>query len=46
MMSRLCKAFVGPTPLALLGASHYYAVDFAAAVSDEAPAAVVQRTSA
>jgi len=46
MMARLCKAFVGPTPLTLLGASHYYAVDFAAEAADAAPASAAQRTPA
>ena len=33
MMGRLAKSFVGPSPVTLLGASHYYAVDFADSVA-------------
>ena len=29
MMARLTKSFVGPAPVTMLGASYYYAVDFA-----------------
>jgi len=29
MMARLAKSFVGPAPVTMLGASYYYAVDFA-----------------
>lgn len=35
MMARLARSFVGPVPVTMLGASYYYAVDFA-----QVPAAV------
>lgn len=38
MMSRLAKAFVGPSPVVHLGTQHYFAVDFAPAASEPADA--------
>jgi hypothetical protein len=41
MMRRLANAFVGDVPVRHLGTSYYYAVDFAAVGTGDAPTAVV-----